>query len=144
MKLKALITHLILATVFAVLVGALNDLVILLLPAIGWHFLTVCYVLILIGLVAFYVLTTYNRIGWSTLSFILNFVLWVAEQVNLEKSFHDTFFYQSESFRYGVLILGGLLWAINKMIIDNVFAWCKIQFTSVNRLDMILSRNAVR
>ena len=45
------------------------------------------YILIVLSQVFFYLLTTYTNIWLTILSFILNFVLWVAEQVNLEAEF---------------------------------------------------------
>ena len=116
--------------------GAYN-LTILLAPDIGWHFLTVLYLLIVLGQIAFYFLTTYTNIGLTILSFILNFVLWVAEQVNLESFFHDTFFYQDNNFRYAIVVLGGLLWAINKLIIDRLFIAFKVNLSLTNRVGKI-------
>ncbi len=113
-----MLIHFGIAIVFAVMTAALTDLTTPLPIDIGWHFLTVLYVLILLGLIAFYFLMTFTNFWLTILSFILNFILWVAEQVNFEKLFHDTFFYHNNKFRYGVIVLGGLLWAINKLIID--------------------------
>ncbi len=110
--------HFGLAIAFAISTAALTDLTTFLPIDIGWHFLTVLYILIVLGQIIFYFLTTYTNNWLTILSFILNFVLWVAEQVNLESFFQDTFFYQGKNMRYAVIILGGLLWAINKLFID--------------------------
>ncbi len=138
---KSAIIHFGIAIAFAVLTGALTDLTTFLPIDIGWHFLTVFYVLIMLGLIAFYYLTTYTYIWLTILSFILNFILWVAEQVNLEKFFHDTIFYQDNNFRYGVIILGGLLWAINKIFIDRLFILLKVNLSSTNRAEKLWTRN---
>lgn len=137
---RATLIHFGLAIIFAVLTVALTDLTTHLPIDIGWYFLTVLYVLIALGLIVFYRLTTYTKIWLTVLSFILNFVLWVAEQVNLERFFHDTFLYQDNRFRYAVIILGGLLWAFNKLIIDRLFILFKVNFTLTNRVENILTR----
>ena len=92
-----------------------------LLPDIGWHFLTVTYITILVFQIIFYYLTTNYKFGWTVLSFILNFILWTFEQVTIEKNFHDSFIYKGDNYKIGVLILGGLLWVTNKILIDKLF-----------------------
>jgi len=138
--LRAVTIHFGLAIIFAISTAAMTDLTTLLPIDIGWHFLTVLYILILLGQIAFYYLTTYTNIWLTIFSFILNFLLWVAEQVNLESFFHDTFFYQDKNFRYAVIILGGLLWAINKLIIDRLFNIFKVKSSLTNRVDKIWTR----
>lgn len=91
------------------------------LPDIGWHFLTVIYVTIFVLQIVFYYLTTNFKFGWSILSFILNFILWIFEQVIIEKTFHDSIIYKGENWNVGVYILGGLLWVTNKILIDKLF-----------------------
>ena len=93
----------------------------LVLPEIGWHFLTVIYITIFIFQITFYYLTTNYKFGWTALNFIMNFILWTFEQVVLEKNFHDSFIYKGDNFKIGVLILGGLLWVTNKILIDKLF-----------------------
>ena len=138
---KTAIIHIGLAITFAILCAVLTDLSILLFPDIGWHFLTVFYLLIVFGQIAFYYFTTYTNIWWTIVSFILNFILWVAEQVNLESYFHDTFFYQDKNLRYAVIILGGLLWAINKLIIDRLFIVFKINLSLTTKTEKLWTRN---
>jgi hypothetical protein len=137
---KIILLHLGLAIAFAISTAALTDLTTLLPIDIGWHFLTVLYILIVLGQIAFYFLTTYTNIWLTIFSFVLNFILWVVEQVNLESFFHDTFFYQDKIFRYAVIILGGLLWAINKLIIDRLFIVFKVNLSLTNRIDKVWSR----
>jgi hypothetical protein len=132
--------HFGLAIAFAISTAALTDLTSFLPIDIGWHFLTVLYILIVLGQIIFYFLTTYTNNWLTILSFILNFVLWVAEQVNLESFFQDTFFYQDKNMRYAVIILGGLLWAINKLFIDRLFIVFKVNLSLTNRVDKILKR----
>lgn len=90
-------------------------------PDIGWHFLTVIYITIFIFQITFYYLTTNYKFGWTSLSFIVNFILWTFEQVVIEKNFHDSFIYKGDNFKIGALILGGLLWVTNKILIDKLF-----------------------
>jgi len=134
---KSALIHFGIAITFAISTAALTDLTTLLPIDIGWHFLTVLYVLIVLGQITFYYLTTYTNIWLTILSFILNFILWVAEQVNLERFFHDTFFYQDNDFRYGVIILGGFLWAINKLIIDRLYILFKVNLSLTNRAERL-------
>lgn len=102
---------------------------------IGWHFLTVIYITILFLQIIFYYLATNFNIGWTVLSFILNFILWTFEQVIIEKSFHDSFIYQSENWKIGAYILGALLWVINKILIDELFKFNK----SIHRKSSIIN-----
>jgi len=137
---KSVLLHFGIAIVFAVATAALTDLTTFLPIDIGWHFLTVQYILIVLGQIAFYFLTTYTNIWLTILSFILNFILWVAEQVNIESYFHDTFFYQDDNLRYAVIVLGGLLWATNKLIIDKLFSVLKANLSLINRIEKIWTR----
>ena len=130
-----ILLHLGLASAFAILTAALTDLTVLIFPNIGWHFLTVLYILIVLAQILFYFLTTYTNVWLAILSFILNFVLWTAEQVNLESTFHDTFFYQDKNFRYAVIVLGGLLWGTNKLLLDKIFERFNFKMRASNRLD---------
>jgi len=77
--------------------------------------------IILGGLLSFYHLTNTHKFGLTILSFFLNFIAWTAELVSIEKVIHDTPFYQSNDFRFLVLLLGGFLLATNKIIIDLIF-----------------------
>ena len=95
------------------------------LPDIGWHFLTVIYITVFVLQITFYYLTTNFKFGWTVFSFILNFILWTFEQVTLEKTFYGSIIYQGENQKVGVLILGGLLWVTNKILIDRLFEFNK-------------------
>jgi hypothetical protein len=92
------------------------------LPDIGWHFLTVTYITIFVFQIIFYYLTTNYKFGWTVLSFTVNFILWTFEQVVIEKNFHDSFIYNGDNYKMGALILGGLLWVTNKILIDQLLA----------------------
>lgn len=109
----------------ALLTIPIGEGVIALLPDIGWHFMTVIYVTILLSQITFYYLTTNFKLGWTVLSFVLNFILWTFEQVIIEKIFHDSFIYQRENWKIGAYILGGLLWVTNKILIDHLFNFNK-------------------
>ena len=89
------------------------------LPELGWHILTVLYFTTLILQLTFYYLTTNFEIGLTVVSFIINFILWILEQVGLYNALHESWLYQNLS--VGPILLGGLLWASNKMLIDYVF-----------------------
>jgi hypothetical protein len=117
-----IISHFGLAILIAISTSILTLLIIKLFPEIGWHFLTVAYINILLGQIIYYYSTTYTTFPLTVLSFVLNFILWVIEQVFIEQTFHDSFVYQDERFRVIVVILGAFLWATNKLILDKVFA----------------------
>ena len=102
---------------------------------LGWHFLTAFYLLILSGLIVFYIMTTYTNLWLTILSFIFNLLLWVAEQVHLERLFGETFFYKESQWEFAVIVLGGILWASNKLIIDRFFMLLKFNLSPFNRSD---------
>ena len=85
---------------------------------IGWHFMIVIYILILLLQIAFYILTTNFQFGRTTLSFLLNFILWTLEQVGSEMIFHNTWLYQEPGLQ--VIFLGSTLWATNKLLLDKL------------------------
>jgi hypothetical protein len=113
-------------------------------PDIGYGILTALYLFILIGQIYYYVLTTYYSIWLSFLSFVLNFILWVAEQVNFEKTFHDSFIYQTKDTGFMVLVLGGLFWTINKIFLDRVIRLFKVKAKSSNRLGKYILRTGIK
>lgn len=102
---------------------------------IGYGLLTVLYILILIAQILYYFLTSYTKWGLTILSFVLNFIIWVAEQVNLERTFEYSAFYQDDDFGIKVTLLGGLLWATNKLLLDKLFEKFNLKMVTSNRLD---------
>ena len=122
---------------FAILIFAFESLIIAVFPNIGWHFLTALYILIGLAQILYYFLTTYLNISMTVISFIANFILWVAEQVNLEKIFSESFFYKELGF--AVVLLGGVLWGINKIILDYIFFRMKVKFHLYNRIEKLLT-----
>ena len=106
------------------------------LPDIGWGFLTVIYITIFLIQITFYYLTTNFKLGWTVLSFILNFVLWTFEQVIIEKTFHDSFIYSGENWKIGTYILGGLLWVTNKIVIDQLFNLNKSIYKQTSKINV--------
>ena len=123
--LKKTTLHYLLGVGLALLTIPIFEGTMLVLPDIGWHFLTVFYITVFIMQITFYYLTTNFKFGWTILSFILNFLLWTFEQVIIEKTFHDSFIYKGENEKVGALILGGLLWVTNKILIDQLFNFNK-------------------
>ncbi len=109
-------------------------------PDIGYQILTYAYISILLGLILYYFLTTYLKIGLTILSFILNFIIWVAEQVNLEKEFHNTFFYQNDDAKIFVVLLGGFLWTTNKLLIDTLYIKLKAYVRPLSKLDNLFKK----
>jgi predicted neutral ceramidase superfamily lipid hydrolase len=135
---KSILLHYSLAIILAILVVALTYMIVKLFPNIGYGILTFAYSFIFIGLICYYAMTTYYNAGFTILSFLLNFILWVAEQVNLEKLFQDTFVYRGTDFGITVTVLGGLLWTTNKLLLDRGFSWLNIKSMPINQLDRLL------
>ena len=106
----------------ALLLIPVIDGILFILSDIGWHFLTVIYITIFIFQLVFYYLTTNYTIGWTILSFIVNFIFWTFEQVAIEKTFHDSFIYKG---KVGPVVIGGLLWVTNKILIDQLLNFNK-------------------
>lgn len=106
------------------------------LPDIGWHFITVFYIIILVLQIIFYYLTTNFKFGLTSLSFLFNFVLWLLEQVLIEKNFHDSFIYKGANYKIGVFILGGLLWVTNKILIDKLFGFNKSIYKKKSKINL--------
>jgi hypothetical protein len=137
-RLNKIVLHFGLAIVLAIIIHLLTALTGLI-PDIGYGILTFIYIFIITGLIIYYHLTTYFNIGLTILNFVLNFILWVAEQVNIESTYHDTAFYQNGDFHILVVILGGLLWATNKILIDGIIMLFKVTRRSENRLENYFS-----
>lgn len=96
------------------------------LPEMGWHFLTLMYILILVFQVTYYYMTAAQRLLWSTANFILNFILWSVELIGLEKQFGESELFDEEN-RIFVAALAALLWTTNKLLIDFIFRQSGIQ-----------------
>ena len=128
---KKIITHLGLSLIFAFITASIYFL--LTLTSIGWHFLTIIYLLILFGQIFYYHLTTYTTIGLTIISFVTNFIFWVVELVKFDNLFHDT--NPNDNYKILPIVLGGLLWGINKLTIDKIFKLLKMNFKSRNKLD---------
>lgn len=104
---------------------------------IGWHLMTVIYSLILLLQLSFYALTTNFKLGRTTMSFVLNFLLWTFEQVGSEMIFRDTWFYQEPGLQ--VIFLGATLWATNKLVLDKLLTHgMRVNF-STSKLERLLN-----
>jgi hypothetical protein len=80
---------------------------------------------ILAGLLFYYDLMNFHKFVLTVVGFFLNFIIWTAEQVNLESYFHNTVLYQTKDYYFVVVFLGAFLWASNKLIIDFIFSFFK-------------------
>lgn len=135
--LKKIVIQYLLGLGLAFIAIIIFDRLLVMLPEIGWHFLTVVYIAIFFLQIAFYYLTTNFNFGWTVLSFILNFILWTFEQVIIEKSFHDSFIYQGELMEIGVYILGAILWVTNKILIDQYFNFNKSIHRKISKINAL-------
>ena len=108
---------------FIVVILALtSNLLVSLSTALGAVFLLLTYASIIGGLLFFYLLTTQYEIGLTVLSFLLNIIFWIIEQVVIEEYFHNSFLYQDENAgAVFVLVLGTFLWTVNKIVLDVIF-----------------------
>ncbi len=134
--LKKTTIHYLIGVGLALLTIPVVEGTLLVLQDIGWHFLTVIYITIFIFQITFYYLTTNYKFGWTVLSFIINFILWTFEQVVFEKNFQDSFIYKGDNFKVGALILGGLLWVTNKILIDKLFDLNKSIHKQTNKINV--------
>ena len=101
-------------------IGCVNLMSTYMIEYLGWHLLTVMYLLIVLSLIFHYYKTSYHKPIWIVvISFIINFVVWVTEQVNIESMFQASWLYNDN--KVGAFMLGGLLWAINKFVIDFIY-----------------------
>ena len=99
-----------------------SNLLVSLSTALGAVFLLLTYGSIIGGLIFFYLLTTQYEIGLTVLSFLLNLIFWIIEQVVIEEHFHNSFLYQDENAgAVFVLLLGTFLWTVNKIALDIIF-----------------------
>ena len=99
--------------------------------------MTVIYTLILLLQLTFYGLTTNFKLGRTTMSFVLNFILWTFEQVGSEMIFRDTWFYQESGLQ--VIFYGATLWATNKLVLDKLLTYgMRVNF-STSKLERLLN-----
>jgi hypothetical protein len=88
--------------------------------------------------VSFYLLTTNFKLGRTTMSFVLNFILWTFELVGSEMLFPDTWFYQEPGLQ--VLMPGAIFWATNKLILDKLLTHGMRVKSSFSILERFLNR----
>ena len=99
-----------------------SDLLTSLSSSFAGALLLLIYLLTIAGLICFYILTTQYKAWLTILNFLLNFVLWITEQIMLEGRFYNSYFYQDENAAaIFVLIFGAFLWTLNKIAFDNIF-----------------------
>lgn len=140
MKMKTITAQYIIGLTLGLLLVPVNNGLLEVLPNIGWHFLTLLYILILLFQVLYYFLTSKQRISWTIVNFFLNFILWTAELVFLEKNFGTTYLYNSSLNAYYLSVMGGLLWTTNKVILDYFFGLTKKIKTVKSRIELRLER----
>jgi len=126
MGMRKTLKHYALGVALGLLVFMLSYLA-LLIPGIGYGSVLFIYIFIFFAQGMFYGLTAVHGRMWSTVGFILNFVLWTIELVQLEYlldgSAMHRFLYQNDDYYVLRFLLGGALWATNKLIIDVCIGW---------------------
>jgi hypothetical protein len=121
-SMRKVLKHYALGAVLGLLVSALSYIA---LSALGYGAFLVIYVSILFAQGTFYGLTAVHSRLWSTLGFVANFILWVTELVQLEHlsegSSTHRLLYHNDSYYWLRFVLGGVLWASNKLALDFIF-----------------------
>lgn len=119
---KRICNNILVAFVIVIAVGLLNYILLSLFSFLGYGAFAFSYLLIIGGLVLFYKLTSsFIDKKWVFISFGINFIFWVIEQILIEKEFSKTIVYQDEKISIiFVLTLGAFLFAINKSILDEI------------------------
>lgn len=114
--------NILVAFALVIAVGLLNYILLSLFSFLGYGAFIFSYLLIGGGLILFYKLTSvFIEKKWIFISFGINFIFWITEQILIEKEFSKTIFYQDEKISaMFVLSLGALLFAINKSILDEI------------------------
>lgn len=125
-----------LAIILAVIIISLTNLL-KTLPIDFGTILTLFYILVVFGQILFYFLTSYCTFLYTIINFILNFIVWVAQQVHLEKTFHDSCLYENEKYSFVIFILSGFLWAFNKIMIDKILKFMKVDLLDTNIIDQV-------
>src|SRR5690606_10281627 len=109
------------------LIVFLLSYVLMLIPGIGYGVLAVVFALIFFAQGTFYWLTAVHSRMWSTVGFVLNFILWTTELVQLEylldESSTHRLLYHDDSYYWLRFVLGGLLWSTNKLVLDEVIGY---------------------
>lgn len=143
-RIRSILIHYMFGIGLALLITPIVEGFLWILPDIGWHFLTVLYSVILLLQVVFYYLASYHSLRWTVLNFVVNYVLWVFEQVQIEQSFGDSFIYQGEKNGVYVLVLGAILWVTNKLLFDAFLFRNKLIVRRPNRLDILVTKWSVK
>lgn len=126
----------ILAIGLALLTLPLGYFFVLLKNNLGWNFQTIAFIALFFLQAFYYYITTNLNVGFSILSFIFNFILWVPEQVLIGHALDHIFIYQGHL--VGGAVIGGLLWASNKIFIDLLFSMNKKIMLRKSRIDLLL------
>ena len=139
LKTSNIIRHFVLSLLFAMIVLSLSWTMFKLFPSLGYGILLIVYIMIIGAQIYFYNLMTYFSFSKSLLHFILNFILWCVEQVLVSTNFEKSFLYQDENYKFLIIILGAILWATNKLLLDILFRMVKLKATELNKLDLWLA-----
>lgn len=128
---NTILKHYLYGIVLAILVFGFSTFV-QSLPIPGYGALGYMYAFTLGAQVTYYWLTSTNHLKHAILNFILNFFLWITELVQLEHLLDGTgihrIIYRSDELYVLRSLLGGILWASNKLLIDKF-----VPFVSTHR-----------
>ena len=99
----------------------------MLIPGMGYGVFVFVFALTLFAQGVFYGLTAIHGRAWSTLGFVVNLILWVTELVQLEHQLDGSsihrLLYHNDNYYALRFMLGGILWATNKLAIDAITGW---------------------
>ena len=79
------------------------------------------YVSIAITMLYFYYITTVFGVWLTALNFIINFIAWGIELVLITEQSKGNFLFSEDLQIFTLMLIGAILWAINKTILDIVF-----------------------
>lgn len=131
-----IIRHLGLSLLLATIVLSLSWFTVEMFPSLGYNIFFLVYIMIIGALIYYYNLMTYFGFRKSLLHFILNFVLWGLEQVLISTNFEKTFLYQDENYKALIVVIGGILWTANKLLLDTIFKTFNSRAAEMNKFDV--------
>jgi hypothetical protein len=134
-------TSIYVALIISVFVALLTFLSVWAFSFLGYGVLLFVYGFILTGLILFYWWTSILTAGWTILAFFINFIAWSAEQILFEKQFHNTILYQKDGItQIFVLTFGAILFALNKVLIDEILIAAGVTTKEKMRIHVMMER----
>src|SRR5687767_4948424 len=87
--------------------------------------------LIALGLILFYVLTSFHNAGWTCVNFAVNIFVF---------RFQTDYLHENGISEFLLFVVCALLWAVNKILIDKLLDNVKVKRKPSNKLDTLIHR----